>query len=109
MIRQGRVVFIGDEVIEAIALASGLDAYVLKDCTSLREWIDKSIDMYDVVVYLDTVKHSCRDVVEYMERKWSNKVYLVLDHPLTGVQRDPREYYKEIARRTLGIEIVLED
>lgn len=108
MIKHGKVVVIGDEVLEAIALAAGIESYVFKDCGSLRDWIDQNISSFEVVIYLDTVKQNCRDTVEYMENKWPDKVYLMLDHPLTSVQRDPKEYYRELARKILGVEIVLE-
>ncbi|MEM0368740.1 MAG: hypothetical protein QXJ69_01925 [Desulfurococcaceae archaeon] len=108
MIKPGKIVFIGDEYLEIIALAAGVDAYVFNnDCRKLEEWITKNIQLYDVIVYLDTVSSTCSDVIDHAKSIARDKIFLMLEHPLLSVQRDPRDYYRELARKILGIEITL--
>lgn len=109
MIKEGRILFIGDEFLEVIALAAGFDAFVFRnDCKELKKWIDDNINTYDAVIYLDNVYNQCRDVIEYFTSTWREKVYLMIENPLTTIHRDPKEYYRELARKILGVEIVLE-
>lgn len=108
MIRRGRIVVIGDEYLEIVALAAGIDAYVFDDdCKKLLEWLVANIESYDVIVYLDIVADKCRDVKELFERGVREKMVLPIGHPMKGVYRSPKDYYREITKKVLGMEVSL--
>jgi len=109
VIKTGKIIVIGDEPLSLIAAAAGVDYYVFKhDCSELREFINKSIRQYDVVIYLSTIESECLDLVEYMKKIHSEGVFLMIEHPMEGMRIDPREYYRNIARRILGIEVEID-
>ncbi|MEM2025249.1 MAG: hypothetical protein QXW94_03060 [Desulfurococcaceae archaeon] len=106
MIKAGKILFIGDEFLELIALAAGIDAYLFNDdCKALLEWLNSNIQKYDVVVYLDVVKEKCEAVEDFMKRFARNKIALMIEHPIKHPAVDPKKYYREVARKILGIEI----
>lgn len=108
MIKRGRIVVIGDEYLEMVALAAGVDAYVFdEDCKKLLNWLVANIESYDVVIHLDSVTTKCRDVGEFLEREARERMVLPIGHPMKGVYRSPKEYYREITKRVLGVEISL--
>lgn len=108
MIKRGRVVVIGDEYLELIAYAAGVDAYVFDDdCKKLSDWLLARFETYDVIVYLSDVADKCKDLKDLLEKKIHEKIILSIEHPMREAYKDPREYYREISRRILGVEISL--
>lgn len=108
MIRRGKIVLIGDEGLELIALAAGLDAYRFKgNCEDLRNWLLNNIHMYDVIVYLDLVAESCSDFRKVLNTYSRDRLIVEIEYPLKKQFTDPKKYYKEIVRRDLGVEIEL--
>lgn len=108
MIKLGKVLLLGDEFLELVALAAGVDAYVFDgNCKKLYEWLSLNMRIYDAIICLDTVTQACVEVEDLLKRAMPEKMILRIKHPVKGVPEDPREYYKELARRVLGVEIVL--
>lgn len=108
MIKGGRILVVGDEYLELIALAAGVDTYLFDDnCKKLLDWLISNIESYDVIVYLDIIADECRDVKDFLEKNIHEKIVLSIEHPTRGVYKDPREYYKEMTRRILGVEVSL--
>lgn len=108
MIRAGRIVLIGDEFLELVALATGVDAYLFNnDCKSLLEWLSSNIENYDVIVYLGTIRETCTDFEHLLKRFEHSKITLMIEHPIKRPPLDPRDFYREVARRVLGIEILI--
>jgi len=106
LIKRGRVVVIGDEYLELIALAAGVEAYAFDgDCEKLLNWVKANIESYDAVIYLDTIASSCRDVGDLLEK--SGGVKLLIEHPAKRAYKDPKEYYREMTKKVLGVEVFL--
>ncbi|MEM0199080.1 MAG: hypothetical protein QW123_03215 [Desulfurococcaceae archaeon] len=108
MIKRGRVIFIGDEALELIARAAGLDAYLFKaNCEDLNNWLSNNIQNYDVIVYLDLVAESCSSFRRILNAYSREKLFVELEYPLKKEFTDPKKYYKELAKKDLGVEIEL--
>lgn len=108
MIKTGKIVVIGDEVMALVASAAGLESYVFNgNCTELYDWLVDNASSYDVLIYLDDVVSKCAKVKNLLSEYAKEKIVMVLEHPLRGKLIDPRKPYKELANRILGIEVEL--
>lgn len=108
MIRTGRIVIIGDEVLALVANAAGLESYIFKDdCAELYDWLVNNASSYDVLIYLDKVANKCAKVRRLLAEYAKEKIVMELEHPLKKEFTDPRKLYKEVARRILGIGVEL--
>ncbi|MEM4717858.1 MAG: hypothetical protein QXE81_03750 [Desulfurococcaceae archaeon] len=108
MIKRGRIVIIGDEFFSLIAYAMGVDAYIFDDdCKKLMDWLVSNVGDYDVIIYLNTIVNKCKEMRGSLEKVIHEKILLQIDHPLESVFRDPKEYYREISKKILGVEVSL--
>lgn len=108
MIKVGRVVIIGDEVLALVASAAGLESYTFKgNCAELYDWLVNNASSYDVLVYLDEIANKCAKVRKLLAEYAKEKTVMELEHPLKKEFTDPKKLYKEVARKILGIGIEL--
>lgn len=108
MIKSGRIIVIGDEVMALVASAAGLESYIFKgNCAELYDWLVNNASSYDVLIYLDDVASKCAKVKKLLAEYAKEKTVMELEHPLKKELADPRKLYKELASRILGIEVEL--
>lgn len=108
MIKTGRIVIIGDEVMALVASAVGLESHIFKgNCAELYEWLLSNASLYDIIIYLDEIADKCAKVKKLLVEYAKEKTIMELEHPLKKEFMDPRRYYKELASKILGVEVEL--
>ncbi|MEM0317347.1 MAG: hypothetical protein QXO97_05100 [Candidatus Nezhaarchaeales archaeon] len=108
MIRTGRIVVIGDEILALVASAAGIESYTFKgNCSELYNWLTNNVPSYDVIIYLDDVADKCTKIKKILAEYAKEKMVMELEHPLKKEFVDPKKLYKEFACRVLGFEVEL--
>lgn len=108
MIRQGRVLLVGDEAMGVLGNAAGVEVYVFRgNCRELVDRLKENASLYDVLIYLNEIAEQCRELKTVLDVYFKNKLLVELEHPLKERIRDPKTRYREMARRDLGVEIEL--
>jgi len=108
MIKPGRVLFVGDEVLKLIALAAGVDYYLFNgSCRDASEWLRNNIAGYDIIACMDSVVRECKEIGRLLESYVREKLVIVLESPLEKALPDPKEYYRRLVHKVLGVEVSL--
>ncbi|ADV64401.1 hypothetical protein [Desulfurococcus mucosus] len=101
---RGRVLVIGDEYLSLIGVAGGADSVVYSGgCSNLVEKLRGSIANYVVLITYRHVLDECPELRNLVDE--AKTLVVELEKPEEASRINVKQYYAEIARKYLGIEI----
>ncbi|AFL66986.1 hypothetical protein [Desulfurococcus amylolyticus] len=101
---RGEILVIGDEYLSLIGVAGGASSIVYNgNCSEIIEKLRPTIGKYSVLITYKQVLSECRRLLELVDE--SRTLIVELDKPVELAGIDIRQYYAEIAKKYLGIEI----